>query len=160
MSTGPRRGVTRGYVGALILASVIVAVALLIAAWGGLALALGRDPVSTDDVAVWGAPLVVIAALALLAGALWGEALVLLRGRRSPAWGRVLAVAGGAYLLWGLGGGLAGMRLEDTWLSPFGIALPIIWAVAQLLFWAVLARRVYTDRPPPRWPWERSESDE
>ncbi|GAA1608034.1 hypothetical protein [Leucobacter chromiireducens] len=160
MSDGPRRGVTRGYVGALILAAVIVCVALLIAAWGGLTLALSRPPVATESVPVWAAPLVLFLALGMLAAALWGQALTLLRGRRSPAWGQLIAVAAGAYLLWGLGGSLAGMDQGDAWFSPFGGIIPIIWLLAQLLFWAVLARRVYTDRPPPRWPWERAEDEE
>ncbi|WP_125099068.1 hypothetical protein [Leucobacter chromiireducens] len=160
MSTGPRRGVTRGYVGALILAAVIVAVALLVAVWGGLTLALERMPVATPAVPVWAAPLVLLLALGLLAAAMWAQALTLLRGRRTPAWGQLIAVAAGAYLLWGLAGSLAGMHLDDTWLSPFAITLAAIWLLAQLLFWAVLARRVYTDRPPPRWPWERTEDEE
>ncbi|WP_244301297.1 hypothetical protein [Leucobacter insecticola] len=52
------------------------------------------------------------------------------------------------------------MRIDETWLSPFAAVLAPIWAVAALLFWAILARRVYTDRPTPKWPWERAEGDE
>src|SRR5690606_33613901 len=68
-------------------------------------------------------------------------------------------IAVGAYLLWCLGGAIAGLRIEDTWLSPFALALAGCWALCSLAFWGVLARRVYTDRPVPRWPWERSGKD-
>lgn len=157
MNEGARRGVTRGYVGALIVATVVVAAALTVASWGLLSLALQRSPVLTDGVSVWVAPLLVIILLAGLAWALWNQAVTLLKGRRQPQWGSILVAAIGAYLVWCLGGQLAGMQLVDTWLSPFSVALVVIWAVSALIFWAVLSRRVYTDRPPPRWPWERDE---
>ncbi|GAB2549385.1 hypothetical protein [Leucobacter ruminantium] len=159
MSEGVRRSVTRGYAGALTAAAVIVAVALVVAVWGLLSLALGRDPVSSDGVPVWAAPLILAVLLGVLAWGVWRQAIVLLRGRRAPAWGIVVSLAGGAYLLWCLGGVLAGLSVEETWTSPFAAVLAPIWALASLLFWAVLARRVYTDRPPPRWPWERDEED-
>lgn len=155
MSSGSRREVTRGYVGGLILAAVIVAAALLIATWGLLALTLQRDPVSSDGVPRWAAPLLLLIVLALLGGTMWQQALVLLRGRKTPAWGLVVAIAGGSYLLWCLGGVLAGLSIDETWVSPFAAALVPVCGVASLLFWAVLARRVYTDRPVPKWPWER-----
>lgn len=157
MSGGPRRGVTRGYVGALILAAAIVAAALLIAAWGTLSLLLDRDPVSSPEVSRLVGPALVFLALGMLAGSLWLQSLILLRGQRGPAWGHIIGTAGAAYLLWSGGGFLAGMTLEETILSPFGAAIPVIWLVVGLLYWAVLMRRVYTDRPPPRWPWERDE---
>ncbi|MFA5606936.1 MAG: hypothetical protein WDA07_07085 [Leucobacter sp.] len=157
MSEGARRGVTRGYVGALIAATGVVAAALTVASWGILSLALQRSPVLTEGVPVWVAPVFVIVLLAGLAWALWNQAVTLLKGRRQPQWGSIFVVAIGAYLVWCLGGVLAGMQLLDTWLSPFSAALVVIWAVSALIFWAVLSRRVYTDRPPPRWPWERDE---
>ncbi|MBL3698703.1 hypothetical protein [Leucobacter luti] len=160
MNSGPRRGVTRGYVGALITAAVIVATALLVAAWGGLALLLDTDPVETASVPRWAAPVILLAGLGVLAWSLWRQAITLLRGRRAPSWGSMCTVAIGVYLLWGLAGILAGMSIDETWFSPFAVSLPVIWAVVSVLFWAVLARRVYTDRPPPRWPWERAEEDE
>ncbi|WP_449281762.1 hypothetical protein [Leucobacter sp.] len=155
MSSGSRREVTRGYVGGLILAAVIVAAALLIASWGLLALTLQRDPISSDGVPRWVAPVLVLVVLALLGATMWQQALVLLRGRKSPAWGLLIAIAGGAYLLWCLGGTLAGLSIDETWVSPFAALLAPVCGLASLLFWAVLARRVYTDRPVPKWPWER-----
>lgn len=160
MTEGARRGVTRGYVGGLVVACAIVAAALLVAGWGGLGLALDREPVATDGVPRWAAPLILALALAMLAGSLWQQALVLLRGRRAPSWGAIIATAGGAYLMWCLGGILAGMSIEETWLSPFAALLAPIWGIAAVLFWAVLARRVYTNRPAPKWPWERREEGE
>lgn len=160
MTDGARRPVTRGYAGALTAAAVLVALALVVAAWGLISLALDRDPVSSPGVPMWAAPLILVLLLGVLAWGLWQQAIVLLRGRRSPLWSAIVALAGGAYLLWCLGGVLAGLSVEETWTSPFAAVLAPIWAIASLLFWAVLARRVYTDRPPPRWPWERHGEDE
>src|SRR5690606_2145339 len=80
------------------LAGVIVAAALLIATWGMLSLAMQRDPISSDGVPRWAAPVPLLLGLALLAAALWQQAIVVLRGRRGPAWGTVIALAGGLYL--------------------------------------------------------------
>ncbi|WP_336658894.1 hypothetical protein [Leucobacter sp. USHLN153] len=160
MTESPRRGVTRGYVGGLVCAAVIVATALTVAVWGGIALFADRQPVSTESVPVWVAPLLVFIALMALGWGLWITALVLLRGRRSPSWGIIVVLAVGVYLWWNLAGMLGGMSVAETWLSPFAAVLPVIWLIAALLFWAVLARRVYTDRPAPRWPWERHPEDE
>lgn len=160
MSAAGRRGVTRGYVVALIAATCIVAVALLVPSWGAIALATGTEPVMTDAVSPSAGPLTVVVALALLAASLWRQAITLLRGQRSPAWGQIIIAAVGGYLVWCLGGMLAGMDLRATWLSPYAVALGVSWALASLAFWAVLARRVYTDRPPPRWPWERAEESD
>lgn len=159
MTGGSRRGVTRGYVGGLITAALIAAVTLVVAVWGLTGLALGIEPI-VSDVPRWAAPLILLVLVALLAVALWRQALELLRGRRAPAWGSIVSVSVGAYLLWSLGGILAGMSIQETWTSPFGIALVPIWCATCLLFWAVLARRVYTDRPVPKWPWERESEDE
>lgn len=160
MSDGSRHGVTRGYVGSLILAAVIVAVALLVATWGLLSLGMDRDPVSSASVVSWGAPLIICFALAALALALWQQALSLLRGQRGPTWGYIVAVSLGAYLLWCLGGNLSGMSIDDTWVSSFAAAIIPVWGVTCLLFWGVLARRLYTDRPTPKWPWERAEEED
>lgn len=154
--TQARRGVTRGYVAGLILAAVIGATALTVAIWGLLALALARDPISTT-LPIWAGPLTLLGALALLAGGLWLQALALLRGRQGPHWAYVLALGGGSYLLWCLVGTAAGLESTETWASPFAISLIPVWVLASLLFWAVLARRVYSDRGTPRWPWERDD---
>lgn len=155
MNTSPRRGVTRGYVGGLIFAVVIVALALLIAAWGGLALATQGGPVSTPGIGLGVASIIIIVALAVLAWGLWSQALLLLRGQSAPPWAHMLLLGAGGYLIWCLGGLLAGLTIQDTWLSFYAVILGIVWAVASLLYWAVLARRVYTERPTPRWPWEK-----
>lgn len=160
MTEGSRHGVTRGYVGGLILAAVIVAIALLVAVWGVLALLGDREPVSSDAVPRWAGPILVAVAVAGLAAGLWQQALILLRGQRTPAWGLIVTSAVGGYLVWCLGGILAGMSIDETWVSPFAASLVPIWAIVAVLFWAVLLRRVYTDRPTPKWPWERAEEDE
>lgn len=155
-----RRGVTRGYVVGLVSASTIVAVALVVATWGLIGLVSGRAPVMTPRISSVAAEVVVLAAVLLLATVLWAQALVLLRGRRRPPWAHLIVGGLGGYFVWCLGGVLAGLSIEETWLSPFAWSLGVIWAVASLLFWAVLARRVYTDRQPPRWPWERRGDDD
>lgn len=160
MAEARRRGVTRGYVAALIAAACIVAVALVVVSWGGITLGLGREPVMTDPVPRWAAPVIVVLALVLLVASLWRQALTLLRGQRGPAWGQIVVTAGGSYMVWCLGGVLAGMSITDTWLSPYALALSASWVLANLAFWGVLARRVYTDKPPPKWPWERATGSE
>ena len=160
MTGGSRHGVTRGYVGGLILATVIVAIALLVATWGAIALLGDREPVSSTAVPRWAAPVLAVVAVAARAAARWQRAVGLLRGQRSPAWGMILTASLGAYLLWCLGGILAGMSIDETWVSPFAVAFLPIWAVTSVLYWAVLARRVYTDRSTPKWPWERDEEGE
>lgn len=160
MPEGARRGVTRGYVLGLLAASLIVAAALVLVGWGGLSLLIGRGPVTTDGVPLWFGVLTIVIAMAMLAAVQWRNAISLLKGRKSPDWGSVVVAAGLAYLIWCLAGVLAGMSIGETWISPFAALLAPIWAIAVLLFWAVLARRVYTDRPAPKWPWERHEEDE
>jgi hypothetical protein len=150
-----RRGVTRGYVGGLIAAVAIVALALVIAAWGGLSLLLDSEPVTTPGIALSVGPLIILVLLALLVWILWAQSLVLLGGKRSPSWPHILLAAGSAYLLWCLGGMLGGLTIEETWMSPFAAAIAVVWGIAAVLCWSVLARRVYTDRPVPQWPWER-----
>ena len=150
-----RRGVPRGYVGALTAAVTIVGLALVVASWGVLSYLIGREPVQTPGVWVAAAEVIVLVALALLAWGLWLQALVLLRGRRTPPWAHTVVLALGGYFVWCLGGILAGLGIDETWLSPFALALALAWGLCSILFWAVLARRVYTNRPTPKWPWER-----
>lgn len=155
-----RRGVTRAYVAALVAAVCIVAVALVVALWGLLTLALGRGPITTDGVPTWAAPTIVLVEVLALGVSLWQQALALLRGRVSPAWAQIISVTGASYLLWCLGAMLAGASIGETWLSPFALALAAAALLSCLMFWAVLARRVYTDLPTPKWPWERDADDE
>ncbi len=154
MTGASRRGVTRSYVGGLIAAVSVLAVALVIASWGIIGWLTGLEPVMTPG--LWTPIGVVLVALALaaLVWGLWLQALVLLRGRRTPPWAHTLVLGIGAYLIWCLGGMLAGLGIDETWISPFALALALAWALCSLVFWAVLARRVYTDRPVPHWPWE------
>ncbi|MGO1538382.1 MAG: hypothetical protein ACTHZ9_10080 [Leucobacter sp.] len=157
MSEGFRRGVTRGYVGGLVAATVIATVAATVAVWGLLALWMGRDPISEQDFPRWLGPASIVFALGLLSFILWRQALTLLYGRRQPHWGWVSFAAIQGYLVWSLLGMLAGLPDSDTWVSPFAWALVPVWGVAALLFWAVLARRVYTRRGTPQWPWEKDD---
>ncbi|MBN9612511.1 MAG: hypothetical protein J0H64_03440, partial [Actinobacteria bacterium] len=133
----------------------IASLALVIASWGLIGMSTGRQPVSSPGVTPAAPEWIVLFASVVLAVGLWLQALTLLRGRRTPPWGHTLALAGGAYFVWCLGGLLVGMSIDETWVSPFALALALIWAIGSLLFWLVLARRVYTQRPAPRWPWER-----
>lgn len=151
----PRRRVTKGYVVALTGAAVFVAASILVAAWGLLALATGGEPVTSGTVPAPASPVILIFALAVLAWGMWRQAIGLLRGRRGPAWSLIVAHALGGYLIWCLGGTLVGMSISETWLSPYAWLIALAWGIGSILFWAVLARRVYTDRPVPKWPWEK-----
>lgn len=155
MTEPTRRGVTRGYVAGLIAAVAVLAVALVVMSWGGISFFSGRSPVETPGVWVLAAEAIVFLALVMLCWGLWLQALVLLRGRRTPPWAHTLVLGAGAYLLWCFGGILAGLSIDETWLSPYALVLVVAWILCSLAFWAVLARRVYTDKPVPQWPWER-----
>ena len=160
MSGGVRRGVTRAYVLGLIGATLIVAVALIVASWGMLGLAIGREPVETPGVPIWLGAVSIGLSLVLLAVLLWRHAIALLKGRQQPIPGLILGAGFGAYILWCLIGLLGGLSIDETWLSPYAWVLAVIWALAVVLFWLVLVRRVYTNRPVPKWPWERREEQD
>lgn len=160
MNGGVRRRVTRAYVVALIAATLIFAAALVVVTWGTLGLYLGREPVETVGVALWFGILTIGAGLALLGWLLWHQAVSLLRGNSKPAWRFVIFAMAGSYLIWCLVGTLMGLSINETWLSPFAGVLAPVWGIVTLVFWGVLARRIYTDRPPPRWPWEKREERE
>ena len=155
MNAHHRRGVTRGYVAGLVFAVVIVALALMIVGWSAISLFAHREVVSTPGIAVATVPLTVLALLALLAISLWQQSVMLLRSKRGPAWAHIVLIATGSYLLWCVFGLFAGLSIEDTWISPYALVIALAWAAVSVLCWAVLARRVYTDRPTPQWPWER-----
>ena len=157
MAEGAKRGVTRGYVLGLLGATLVTTAAIVVASWGLLGMALAREPIETDEVPLWFGVLGIVLGLVLLGALLWRQALSLLRGRKSPVGGLIVVAAFGAYGVWCLWGLVAGLAMEDTWLSPFAFVLMPVWALAVVLFWAVLARRIYTDRPTPQWPWERRE---
>lgn len=155
MADGHRRGVTRGYVWGLIIAVVITTVALLVAVWGALVFFTKTSPVSTPNIVIWFAPVGVLLAIALLVWGLWLQSLVLLRGSKTPPWAYTALLATGGYLLWCVEGLLAGLTIQETWLSAYSLSLGLLWGVGSLMCWAVLARRVYTDSSVPQWPWEK-----
>lgn len=151
-----RRGVTRGYVAALIVAAVFVALSLLVACWGFLAYSSGGSTVSSGR-PVWLVPALVFVLLMLLAWSLWGQALTLLRGRVRPAYAQIVSVSLGSFIVFNVLGMLAGLTLSETWLSLYSACIVFSQAVSAFAFWGVLARRVYTLRPTPTWPWEKRE---
>ncbi|MGR4010773.1 hypothetical protein [Leucobacter sp. 1207-22] len=160
MTAQQKRGVTRGYVRGLIAASLVVAVALLVAVWGFTSLLGSVPPVHTESVPRWAAPVLIIVALGVLAALLWQQSLALLRGKTSPSWSSILVGALLAYLIWCLGGTLFGMVIDETWTSLFAWLLVPIWGLVGLMYWALLVRRVYTEMPTPQWPWEKGDSSQ
>ena len=155
MTDSHRRGVTRGYVRGLISAVVIVAFSIMLAAWSFIALATDGGPVSTPGISYGATVLPVLSCLVLLTGVLWSQSILLLRGRRSLSLTHLLLASIGGYLIWCLLGMAVGLSLHDTWLSPYSLSLAIALALAVLIAWSLLLRRVYTDRPAPQWPWEK-----
>lgn len=156
-SREPQR-VTRTYARGLVAAVAVLAVAILVASWGLVALWLEVSPVSST-VPNMAAPLIIFAALIVLIAALWHQVLEILRGHR-PGWALLVIVPGLAYLIWCVGGVLVGMSVQETWLSPFAFILAVVWALALLIFWGVFLRKVYTDRGTPQWPWEKHSDDD
>lgn len=145
---------TRGYVAGLVFAVVITALTFVIVGWSAISFLAKRETISTPGIGVAFVPLTLLLLLLVLAWSLWVQSLVLLRGKRGPAWDHILLISVGAYLLWCLIGLLAGLSIDDTWVSPYAVAISLIWALSSVICWALLARRVYTDRPTPQWPWE------
>lgn len=157
MSSGRRRSVTRGYVWGLIFAVAITAFALMLLIWSGISLATGRAPVETPGVSFGSAPLAILICFLPMIWALWTQSVMLLKGDRSLPWTQLLLASLGGYLIWCLTGMLTGLSAAETWTSPYALAIALAWAIASLLCWAVLTRRVYTEREVPRWPWEDRE---
>lgn len=156
MTAAPRRrGITRAAVLAMIAMVAILAVALVVAGWGLLALGSDRLPVETPGVPFAVAPLLVLLGVALLVWIGWRVALDLLRGRTIAPLGAALLAGAGGYLAWAGPGTLLGLGPHDAWLSWFPVVIALAWVSAVLLLWALLFRQVYTDRELPRWPWER-----
>jgi hypothetical protein len=155
----PRRKVTRAFVLGLAALVTVFGLALLVAAWGLSSFILGTKPVATD-VAFFVAPIIILLALASLFWVLWRVALALLRGRTTLPWGPALLAALTAYFLWGILGTLAGFALNEAWFSVYVLELELVWILTVFLFWAVLSRQVFTERPAPAWPWEERERRE
>lgn len=155
MNDGARRGVTRGYAVGLIGAVIILSLALLIAGWGFISLAFDRAPVQTPGISFAAAPAMLGICIALLVLQLWRTVVTLLRGNRVVPLAYMVFAGLGAYLIWSALGLVFGLSAGETWLSPYAVLLGVIWALAPLVLWLVLTRRVYTDRQPPRWPWEK-----
>lgn len=152
------RKVTRAYARGLIGAVVILAIAIVVASWGTLALLLERDPIYTT-VPAFTAPLIILACIAVTIWLLWREIVHLLRGNRA-SWLLIVVLPGLVYLIWCLIGTAVGFEIEETWLSPFSVALAVAFLIGLLGFWFVILRKLYTDRGRPQWPWEKKELDE
>lgn len=155
MSATDHRGVTRGYLAGLIFAVVVSAFSLLLLCWALISLITGGVLISTPDVGIGGAAVMTLLCIGGLVWGLWSQSLVLLRGRRSLSLPHLLSTVFGCYLLWCVLGVALGLRIADTWLSPYALALACCWLLAGLLCWALLARRRFTELSTPQWPWER-----
>ena len=157
MGTTPRRKVTRAYVWMIIVAAITLAVSFLVFAWGMLRYTTGRYPVETEVTSLLG-PLTVVVIFATTTWSLWRQSLTILRGSTTAPVAQGLGNGLLAYVIWSVVGSLAGLRFDETWMSMFALVIIPIVVVVHLLAWAVLVRKVYTDRPTPQWPWERAEA--
>lgn len=153
----PQR-ITRAYARGLVAAVAIFAVALLVFTWGLTALALQRDPVVTE-VPKFTAPAAVGVGLVILVWFLWRELISMIQGGR-PHWVLLIVVPGLTYILWSLVGTLAGLGLDETWVSPFSALLAVSWLISILIFWWILIRKLYSSKGRPQWPWEKKDLDE
>lgn len=136
--------------------ATMFAVALLVAAWGLLALALNSKPIESA-VPFFVGPLIVVVAVAELFWMLWRIALRTLRGVTTPPWTLSALTAVLGVFIWASLGFVAGFSAREAVLSYFVLALAGAWFVAAIAFWLLLARQVFTDRSTPLWPWERKE---
>jgi hypothetical protein len=148
--------VTKAFVLGLAAMATLFGLAVLVAAWGLLALATDTKPVESQ-VPFFVAPLILVIALAELYGMLWLIALRALRGNSAPPWGLAFLASAGAVVVWAVIGFLAGFSVAEAFLGFYVLALAASWFLAAMLFWLLLARQVFTDRPTPLWPWERNE---
>ena len=155
----PRRKVTRAFVLTLAAFTTVLGISMVIAAWGLEALLTNSKPVEAD-LPFFVAPVIFLPEIALLFFLLWRAALATLRGHSGPPWTQMLLVGLGAYLIWAVLGSLSGFSLRDAWMSVYVLSLVIIWMLSVFIFWILLARQVYTERPTPSWPWEQREQRE
>lgn len=157
MTDGPQRRVTRGYVWGLMSMLAFASFSVVLAAWSLISLGTGTGPVQTSGVAFSSAAVSVLLSFIPFFGTCWAQAISLLRGRRALSWNLLLIVVLGTYLVWCLVGLSIGLDLQDTWLSPFALALALGWGTGLVLFWALLLRKIYTELPAPQWPWEKAD---
>lgn len=150
--------ITKGYATGLIAAICIFVAALLIAGWGLIGLYMGEEPVSST-VSTMTAPALVAISLLLLAWVMWLQTVSLIKGAK-PAWSLAIVVAGAAYLVWSFGGLIAGLSIQETWLSPFALVMAVLWPLGLFLFWLLLWRKLYSGKGTPKWPWEDREEEE
>lgn len=154
-----QRRVTRTFVLALAGFVTLFALALLVASWGLLSFALGTKPVESD-LPFQTTPLVISLAVLELFWLLWRFALTILRGTAMNPWLFALITATLAYLTFGTLEVLAGLSPREAFLTVYPFTLFLAWFVAVPLFFVLLTRQVYTNRPAPMWPWERREREE
>lgn len=150
--------ITKAYARGLIAAIIIFVVSLQILFWGLISLFLDTSPVTTD-VSNFTAPALIIVLIAFLAWIMWLQTLQLLRGSK-PTWSYAIIVSGVAYLVWSGGGMLAGLSIEETWLSVYAFSLAVIWPIGLILFWLFLYRKLYSGKDVPQWPWEAGDEEE
>lgn len=155
----PRRKVTRAFVLTLAAFTTVFGISLVIAVWGLEALLTNSKPIEAD-LPFFVAPVMFLPEIGLLFFMLWRAALVTLRGRSGPPWTQMLLVGLSAYFIWAILGSLLGFSLRDAWLSVYVVSLVLIWMFSAFVFWMLLARQVFTERPAPMWPWEERERRE
>lgn len=154
-----RRRVTRAFVLTLAAFVTLFALSVLVAAWGLESLALGTKPVESD-IPFQVAPLIISLAVLELYWLLWRFALSLLRGAARHPWWFACVAGGAAYLTFGVFGLIAGFTPREALVGVYPFTLFLSWFIAVPVFFALLSRQVFTERPAPVWPWERREQAE
>ncbi|WGD36763.1 hypothetical protein [Lysinibacter sp. HNR] len=135
----------------------VLAGALTIATWGFIALFTASDPIETADISLVVGPLSIVLALVVMFLSMFRIGKSLQHGHSRLPWSLILLAGIGAYLVAAIVFFAVGLPPHESFYSAFLLALlPIGWLCA-LCYWAMVARRIYTDRGRPRWPWENPE---
>lgn len=150
------RRVTRGYVRGIVLVAAVVALSLVIAAWGLSSFLLDANP-GGETAGVLVLPVTLLLATVAAVPCWWQQALSLLRGnpRIARLWllfelvlVAVITVAGRM---------VAHTELFAA-LNVFTLEVVLAFLVAHLVFWMILFRQIYTVKGRPLWPWEMRDS--
>ncbi len=159
----------RKYAATVAVFATVLFAALVIAVFGVISLLAGIDVVGNPHAGVLVGPVATAAATLLVLGCLLAIALRVPEARQRIAPLVAVGIAAGAYLAYGVFGGIAFLFgggdllgslifLGGLLIGPFAPAVGVIAFVVAMLFMLVLASRL-ADRGRPEWPWEKHDDE-